>query len=106
MPKLSYVGSFLAIDAGDLLRDPEVKEWLDKEPRARWHEESACCEALFAHVECSRDPKTGQWHIDGSDISDEDPDMPRQIRDALIKVLEAAGLYEFEGIVWLRREKE
>jgi len=106
MSKLAYKGKFLAIDAGDLFRAPEVKEWLDKEPRARWHEERACCEALFAHVECNLDPETSQWYIDGSDISDADPDMPRQLRDALIKVLEAAGLYEFEGIVWLRTEEE
>ena len=106
MSILAYKGKFLAIEAGDLFRVPEVKEWLDKEPRARWHEKSACCEALFTHVECNLDPETNQWQIDGSDISDSDPDMPRQLRDALIRVLEAAGLYEFEGIVWLRTEKE
>ena len=106
MSELAYKGTFLAINASDLLRDPEVKEWLDKEPRARWHEESACCAALFAHVECNRDPETGQWHIDGSDISDSDPDMPQQLRDALVKALEASGLDEFEGIIWLRTEDE
>ena len=106
MPKLSYVGSFLAIDAGDLFRDPEVKEWLDKEPRARWRKESACCEALFTHVSCDRDPETGRWHIDGSDISDVDPDMPQQLRDALVKALEEANLDEFEGLVWLRTEEK
>ena len=106
MPKLAYTGTFLAIDAGDLLRDSEVKEWLDREPRARWSEESACCDALFTHVACDRDPETGRWHIDGSDISDVDPDTPQQLRDALVKALEAAGLDDFEGLVWLRTEEE
>ncbi|WP_287369925.1 hypothetical protein [Oceanithermus sp.] len=104
MPKLAYTGTFLAIDAGDLFQDPEVKAWLDKEPRARWSAGHACCDALFTHVTCDRE--TGRWHIDGSDISDMDPDMPQQLRDALVQALEAAGLDEFEGIVWLRTEEE
>ncbi len=104
MPRLAYTGTFLAIDADDVLQDPEVEAWLDKEPRARWSKESACCGALFTHVTCDRDPETGRWHIDGSDISDMDPDTPQQLRDALVQALEAAGLDEFEGLVWLRTE--
>ena len=106
MAKLAYVGRFLAIDAPELFADPEFRAWLDSWPRARWRKGSACCESLFAHVDYTRDRFGVKHWLEGSDVTVVLEDTPQKAIDVVVQAIEAAGLEEFEGLVWLRATEE